>query len=55
VALGMEALWAGFQQDEERLGNKARPSDFVRAFVDQNFPGLFDDEDDQDNPGGGST
>jgi hypothetical protein len=57
VALGMEALWAGFQQDEERLGNQARPSDFVRAFVDQNFPGLFDDEEEdaQDSPGGGST
>ena len=57
VALGMEALWAGYQQDEERLGKKARPADFVREFVDQNFPGLFDgDEDDgQDSPGGGST
>ncbi|MCG2593859.1 hypothetical protein LZ009_13830 [Ramlibacter sp. XY19] len=56
VALGMETLWAAFQQDEERLGNQAKSSDFVRAFVDQNFPGLLDDEDaDQDSPGGGST
>ena len=58
VALGMETLWANFQQDEQRLGNHAKPSDFVRAFVDQNFPGLVDDEDqddDQDSPGGGST
>ena len=55
AALAMETLWAGFQQTEQRLGNQARPADFVREFVDQNFPGLFDDADDQDNPGGGTT
>lgn len=44
VTLGIETLWAGFQADEERLGRQARPADFVREFVAQNFPGLFDED-----------
>ena len=45
VTLGIETLWAGFQADEERLGRQARPADFVREFVAQNFPGMLEDED----------
>jgi hypothetical protein len=44
VTLGIETLWAGFQADEERLGRQARPADFVREFVAQNFPGMFEED-----------
>jgi len=40
VALGIQTLWAGFQADDERLGRQARPADFVREFVAQNFPDM---------------
>ena len=45
VTLGIETLWVSYQADEERLGRQAKAGEFVREFVDQNFPGLFEDED----------
>jgi hypothetical protein len=52
VPLGIETVWASFQENEQRLGRKPSPSEFVREFVTQNFP---EAEDDQDSPGGGTT
>jgi hypothetical protein len=39
-------------ENEQRLGRKPSPAEFVREFVTQNFP---EAEDDQDSPGGGTT
>jgi hypothetical protein len=47
VTLGIETLWAGFRADEERLGRQAKPGDFVREFVAQNFPGMLEDDPDE--------
>jgi hypothetical protein len=54
VALGIESVWAGFQANEQRLGRKPSPAEFVREFVSQNFPET-EGGDDQDSPGGGTT
>jgi hypothetical protein len=53
VTLGIETVWAGFQTNEQRLGRKPSPAEFVREFVAQNFPET--EGDDQDSPGGGTT
>jgi len=56
VPLGIETVWASFQENEQRLGRKPSPAEFVREFVAQNFPETEGSEgEDQDSPGGGTT
>jgi hypothetical protein len=43
VTLGIETLWAAFQQNEGRLGKKNLAGEFVREFVAQNFPEVDED------------